>query len=740
MQPALDLLENRDLIRHQLARILESNGFVHSERMRQFLRFVVESSLEGTADRLKESVIGVEVFGRAPSYDPKVEPIVRIEARRLREKLQEYYEHQGSQDAVVIHLPKGGYAPSFEMRPLGMTSSTTGIPEIPGTQAVGALPPSVTSRARSLLWLGVVVGLCVAAALSMVWRRDPSPPVPTLVPLTSLPGHALRPSISPDGKRVAFVWDGGSDNFDIYVKLINTGDPLRLTTSPETETDPAWSPDGSLVAFRRTLPGRDEIVVVPALGGAERKITVRPTQARGAVNAPNREIRRYGPAWSPDGKQIAVHPYPLSPGEGVDSSSVDEPAGISVVVVETGERRRLTMPARRDEWDSEASFSPQGDRVAFVRWRAGSTGSGDLYVQSLKGAKPTQLTFDRRQISGLTWTPDGRRIIFASDRDGDFRLWHVALAGGTPIPVAGSDRGVRHPWLSADGKRLAFTEMIFSTRIWRVRLGPDGAGAPEPFTASSRRDDSPMYSPDGKRVVFISDRAGPVQIWVSDTRGANAAPIASLGGFVPGTPRWSPNSTDIVFDSRHEGFGGVYVVSADGGRPRRLTPENSNSMMPSWSSDGRFVYLASDRTGSWQVWKQPFSGGAAVQVTRKGGREAKESTYGRVVYYTVLGRVGLWTVSAAGGDEAAIAEFEKVSHWRYWTATDRGIYYLSSDREPWTISFFDFATSQAKPVFTMPTKPVFGTPGLTVSPDGQSLLYSQVNREGSDIMLLDNFE
>jgi Tol biopolymer transport system component len=197
---------------------------------------------------------------------------------------------------------------------------------------------------------------------------------------------------------------------------------------------------------------------------------------------------------------------------------------------------------------------------------------------------------------------------------------------------------------------------------------------------------------------------------------------------------------DVVFDSRHEGFGAVYVVSADGGRPRRLTPENSNSMMPSWSWDGRFVYFASDRSGSWQVWRQPLSGGDAVQITRKGGREAKESPDGRFVYYGGLGPVGLWKVSVAGGDEAAIPEFEKVSHRRYWALTDRGIYYLSSDRAPWTISFFDFATRLTKPVFTSPGKPVFGTPGLTVSPDGQSMLYSQVNREGSDILLLENFE
>src|SRR5438445_814464 len=108
-QPWFDLSAHRDLVLTQLTRILESSGFVNSERMRQFLRFVVERALEGEIGHLKESVIGVEVFGRSPGYDPRIEPIVRIEARRLREKLQEYYEKQGSQDPVFIQLPKGRY-------------------------------------------------------------------------------------------------------------------------------------------------------------------------------------------------------------------------------------------------------------------------------------------------------------------------------------------------------------------------------------------------------------------------------------------------------------------------------------------------------------------------------------------------------------------------------------------------------------------------------------------------------
>ncbi len=102
-----------DAARQQLERVLESPGFARNERLSRFLRFLVERRLEGRDDELKESVIGVEVFGRRPDYDPRRDAIVRTEAGRLRARLSEYDLREGKNDALVIELPKGGYIPAF---------------------------------------------------------------------------------------------------------------------------------------------------------------------------------------------------------------------------------------------------------------------------------------------------------------------------------------------------------------------------------------------------------------------------------------------------------------------------------------------------------------------------------------------------------------------------------------------------------------------------------------------------
>jgi eukaryotic-like serine/threonine-protein kinase len=153
----------------------------------------------------------------------------------------------------------------------------------------GRLSPVAGTRERSRSWLAYASILVLAAACGLLWNRmrpgSPAAP-PTVRPLTTYPGTEIQPSFSPDGNHVVFVWDGDNqDNYDIYVKRIGPGAPLRLTFDPAIDSYPAWSPDGNWIAFLRSrepagalqtaapaLVRRFSILVVPALGGAERKI------------------------------------------------------------------------------------------------------------------------------------------------------------------------------------------------------------------------------------------------------------------------------------------------------------------------------------------------------------------------------------------------------------------------------------------------------------------------------------
>jgi TolB-like protein len=170
-----------DDVRRQLDRLLASAVFANAGRMSRFLKFVVEQTLAGEGERLKEYVIGVEVFDRDESYDPRLDSIVRVEAARLRSKLAEYYAGEGRGDAVVLSLPKGGYAPAVTLEHPSASVNGTAIAgaasaEIPATPAEQASP-----RPQVAGWRWALAALIAAAAATVAvvaWAPGMEPALP----------------------------------------------------------------------------------------------------------------------------------------------------------------------------------------------------------------------------------------------------------------------------------------------------------------------------------------------------------------------------------------------------------------------------------------------------------------------------------------------------------------------------------------------------------------------------------
>ena len=210
----------------------------------------------------------------------------------------------------------------------------------------GAAVSLVPARKSRMVWAlagGVVVALTLAGVVLRFLRPAPRP-APRTIPFTSYPGHQSDPAFSPDGKQVAFAWDGEQgDNLDIYVKLVDAGSPLRLTSNPAAESSPAWSPDGRYIAFCRSVSSHAEIWMVPALGGAQRKL------AEAADCA--------GLSWSPDGRFLAL----------TDQTPTETPFAIFLLNLETGEKQKVTRPPKEVLGDGYPRFSSSGKDLAFVR-------------------------------------------------------------------------------------------------------------------------------------------------------------------------------------------------------------------------------------------------------------------------------------------------------------------------------------------------------------------------------------
>ena len=546
--------------------------------------------------------------------------------------------------------------------------------------------------------------------------------------LTSAPGDARSPSFSPDARQIAFVWNGVEGrHYDIYVQLVGGDTPLQLThhkSGDGVPGPPQWSPDGREIAFARCNSDRDGVYIVPALGGAERRLT----DSRCWDWVAGR------PIWTPDSKAMVT----------LDQCAPGGPRGVVLFSFATGERRCLAAGSPGD-FASDDALSPDGRTVAFFHETEG--GDGDIYAVPLSGKGPRRLASTGTYVWNLMWTPDGKYIVFYSDRGNMVHAWRMPVAGG-PVEPEMVYPGVGS--ISQDGRRLAYAEWQTGgtsspstpAAIWRADLSK--AGGPVLRTRkliySQFLEDSAQPSPDGTHLALQSARSGTLgQIWLNSTDGDHPVQLTNIGRHA-GTPRWSPDGRWIAFDSDLEGHVHIDVVDVEGRNLHAITHGDSDSFVPSWSRDGMSIYFASNRTGSRQIWKHSLEDGSERQLTEHGGFDPFESYDGRTIYYSKFDEPGIWSMPASGESESLVVTGKpQVGYWGHWVVTENGLYLLDVDAEPRpTIEFYSFATRRITRVLSLEKSPSVWQPSLSASRDGRTVFYTQSDPQ-SVIKMVENF-
>jgi serine/threonine-protein kinase len=234
-----------DAVRQELQRVLSSPVFIRAERSSALLRFIVEQTLDGGADRLNEYTLGAEALGRGVSFDPRADPVVRAEASRLRARLEQYYKTSGQTDPVVIAVSKGSYVPRFARK-----TDTTDADAEP--RAVRRVLHFASSPA--VAWTCAMVAVVMAALAWLAVRPGDQDIVPVQfeVELTS---DGLLASdvgttvvVSPDGSRIAFVSRGSDGQTHLNVRELDRADTVRLAGT-QGARGPFFSPDGRWLGF-----------------------------------------------------------------------------------------------------------------------------------------------------------------------------------------------------------------------------------------------------------------------------------------------------------------------------------------------------------------------------------------------------------------------------------------------------------------------------------------------------------
>ena len=645
-------------------------------------------------------------------------------------KIREVLGDSAESPRFVETLPRRGYRFIGELeRPVEPAVEPVVVP-------VSKVEPGRAWRSRQSWWKIAAVALAIsvvalAAVFSYRWHHQQRPEEQaslTIVPFTAFPGVATSPAFSPDGSRIAFAWNGNpahvDKGFDLYVKTLGSETLLRLTQHPSESISPAWSPDGTQIAFQRLAGADSGIYVVPALGGPERKL--RPTRMPSTNFNWISRINFTLISWSPDSKSIAF--ADVAPGE--------EYARIHLLSTETLETRQI--PISPCVGEGLPAFSHNGEYLAYWCFLS-ENGEAVLYSLPMRGGQPKKISLSLAFPNGLTWSPNDEKLIYSLYTTGTGNLTsvlgEVTVANGSTKQLAFAGSAML-PTVSAEGDELAYSSLSTSFNIWRRDLLHPESPAVE-LMPSSRAQFDAQYSPDGKHIAFASLRSGIQGVWISDDDGSNLVQISNPH-VESGSPQWSPDGNKIAFDSRPGDRWEIYVADVVQGRPRRLFTNVSNVIRPHWSHDGMWLYFRAQEPGQMGIYRCPAAGGDAIALSQGTGVSPQEFFDGKTIYFAstfskpVLRKVSLL---AMPGTVSEVDGLPRVSHAGLWALSPGGIYFVPAEA-PRSLRYFEFATKQIRPIFE--ADKYFGS-GLSLSPDGRWIMYSLVGDVNSDIMLVGHF-
>jgi Tol biopolymer transport system component/DNA-binding winged helix-turn-helix (wHTH) protein len=579
-------------------------------------------------------------------------------------------------------------------------------------------PKSISPRAYIALTC-----LVLAIGVSIYWRiesrrtktvaHESTAVVQT--PFTSYEGNETAPSFSPDGSRIAFAWNGNPSahgaGMDLYVKAIGSETVLRLTEQPSEWLSSAWSPDGTQIAFHRLAGAQTGIYVVPALGGPERKL--RSTRIPYAVAAPI--------SWSPDGKWI-----------GFSDQAPNDPHDHMFLLSPTTLETQSIPPDPRCLHEANLTFSHAGDKLANVcvhstrdfvlQWRATQNGTPNLVAEI------------PNFVVGVSWSADDRRLIFEQNKDTETELDEVSIADKTVRQLSFA-YSPSWPAISPKGDELAYANESGLSNIWRKDLLHPKQPATK-LISSTQGQNEAQYSPNGHQIAFDSGIGGFWEVWMAEADGSKRVQLSRLNSLAD-APQWSPDGTKIAFGWKQGNRSEIYIVDTSERMPRKLVTNLREISNPSWSHDGKWIYFRSYGPLGHKLYRCPANGGDAIPLPGSpDGVSVQESDPDTVYFAAREAHTPLHTLSFSEKfHELVVPGIPEILAANLWTIVKTGMYFVPAGT-PKSLQYFDFRTGKARELFS--SEKYFAA-GLSVSPDGRYLLFSQFDELNSDIVLVQNF-
>lgn len=662
-------------VRKALERVLASKAFGGAQRSSTLLRFVVEETLAGRAARLKEYSLGADALGRGPDFDPRADPIARVEASRLRQRLELYYATEGVRDPLVIALPKGGYAPTFAERaaPVGETAGRSR-----GPARIAAL------------WFAVGASVAAAVALIVSWREAAEPRA--LAPLVQVDMALGAPGVlaSEVGNGLALSHDGSTL---VHVALLPDGSTRlyarRLAELTGTELPgtsgargPFFSPDDQWVGFwaqgqlKKTLvDGGGTPVTIATVSDLLGASWADNDTIVGSFDATGRLMRVPAaggapePIFEPPAGTEARWPQ-LLPGGAVLFTRSRGPTSSGIAALSAAGELRDVVPAGQ-----YGRYLANGHLVYIDR--------GTLYAAPFDLATLALVGTPRRVLDNIVAAPafgyaqlavaENGTIAYQRDDGGVSRMMWLDASGVVPTPAVVEPGRYLWPRLSPDGRRVAVSLLEGSDfDLWIYDLE---AGTRRRIADGPGNQGAAAWTPDGRYLVYSSIGDGGVFAVRADS--PDAAELLLPGTRVPWT--FAPDGSRLAFHEMSNTSGFDLASAAIEERDGKLYARDSAVFFrsqvfetyPTFSPDGKWIAYTSNKSDAWEVYVRPFpDDGREIRVSTRGGRiPAWSRTSPELLYETSDHRLMAVTYHVTDGHFVASEPRE----WSPYTLLDTGV-------------------------------------------------------------------
>ncbi|NDD63082.1 MAG: hypothetical protein EBZ36_03735, partial [Acidobacteria bacterium] len=506
--------------------------------------------------------------------------------------LRKIIDDPSREESWILTIPKRGYlfVSDPELRDPGPFSDRSEVESPPAaerlpSEASSSLPTYRPRRRRLIGLAALLLAFSFIIGAYIIFRSS----VRSLKILSryTIPSEQLDPEFSPDGQFLAFSSLGETgENADIYLRSVGQDRRTRLTTHPDADKSPTWSPDGRRVAFLRWSADdreRARVMVVDPASGVEEEVG----RSRGALG------------WMPDGRHLIINNL-----EQVDGAEGRGPGSIVLFLLplDTSAQRQvtqLTKPGKPGTVDTMPRAARYRETIAFLRTAGGPR--GEIYLLDLPSGRITQATQENGAISFFRWGLREGGFYLVSDRTGVPRLWHFGLPGlvSTIYGNNGSARLVdQMPYelnqftTLQSPPLLAFAHQIRDRQVRVIDLAAPGGvnRARGCLLPGARGDEPPQFSPNGDRVAYLSTLSGKEAIWIANSDCTRQVRVRDFDSTRIGHLRWSPDSSRLVYEALVGDRTEIWTVGIDGSIPLRLTVNDQEEREPSWSRDGRSIY------------------------------------------------------------------------------------------------------------------------------------------------------